>query len=505
MSEPTMSSAVNPAPIPVRRQGGLGRRLVFSFVTLSMLGLGGSGWVLYRQALTSLEEQLAAHLITEAAFVSAVLERGSVTRLKPGMDHMRLHNLLRKKLRATQTVLGARRIHVFDRAGRSLVDTESSTRIGREVHLLRFHRRQVEAIWRGELVNTPRFTDEETGDHYMTGYAPIYNSNREKREIVAGVGIDMGAGYMDAIVGFKRSIYLLAGVGTLLTLFVGIGVARHITRPVKRLVTAAREIGRGNLEREIHVEATDEIGYLGETMEEMRRKLQARDAQLRQMLGGVAHEIRNPLSGIEIYAGLIADELPDNDLRKAHIQKVSAEVRNLNLVISEFLNFAKPSSPQPEDVQLSKVVEDAGFVLSPEMERAGVIFQDEVQAQVRVYVDAEQVKRAVVNLMKNGVQAMGEQGGTLTVRALHVGETGEHVAIEIEDTGPGVPEEMRRRLFEPFFTTREKGSGLGLAIVQKTAETNAGHVEVDSEPGRGTTFRLVLPSVQTAAAESGPT
>lgn len=476
-----------------RRRGGLTRRLLFSFVTIALLGLGGSGWVLYQQSLNSLEEQLSAHLIAEAELVAAVLERGYVTRLRPGMDHMRLHQLLQAKLRQTQTALGARRIYVFDRNGRSLVDTEQGTRIGREVHLLRFHRPQVEAVWRGELASTQRFTDETTGDHYMTGYAPIYSS----RDIVAGVGIDIGAGYMDAIVGFKRSVYLLAGLGTLLTLFVGVGVARHITRPVQRLVTAAREIGRGNLAREIRVEATDEIGYLAETMEEMRKKLLARDAQLRQMLGGVAHEIRNPLSGIEIYAGLIADELPDGDPRKAHIQKVSVEVRTLNLVISEFLDFARPSSPQPEDVHVPGLVEDAAFVLSPEMEKAGVVFRDEVPDDVRVYADAEQVKRAVVNLMKNAVQAMGE-GGTLTVRARHLGDKGDQVAIEVEDTGPGVPEDMRRRLFEPFFTTREKGSGLGLAIVQKAAETNAGHVEVDSKQGQGTIFRLILPAVRTA-------
>ena len=484
-------AAGGPASIPIRRQGGLTRRLVFSFVTLTLLGLGGSGWVLYRQALNSLEEQLAAHLVAEAELVAASLGSGYVTHLRPGMDHMLLHKGLQARLRGTREALGARRIYVFDRNGRSLVDTEEGTRIGREVHLLRFHNRQVEAIWRGELAHTKRFTDEDTGAHYMTGYAPIYAGN----EIVAGVGVDIGAGYMDSIVGFKRSIYLLAGLGTLLTLFVGVGVARHITRPVQRLVTAAREIGRGNLEHEIRVEATDEIGYLAETMEEMRNKLVARDAQLRQMLGGVAHEIRNPLSGIEIYAGLIADELPDGDPRKVHIQKV----RTLNHVISEFLDFARPSSPQPESVLLHRVVEDAAFVLLPEMEAAGVIFQGQVPPDIRVFADAEQVKRAIINLMKNGVQAMRD-GGTLTVGARHAGDTGGYVAIE---TGPGVPDEMRRRLFEPFFTTREQGSGLGLAIVQKTAETNNGHVEVESETGRGTTFRVILPAMQalTAVAE----
>ncbi|MCY3737182.1 MAG: ATP-binding protein [Gemmatimonadaceae bacterium] len=471
---------------PRRGQGSLGRRLVFIFVTLALAGLGGSGWVLYRQALDSLENQLSSHLKVESQMIAAELARGQVTKLKQGMEGTFLHQLLRRRMAETREALGARRIYVFDRSGRSLLDTEEGKRIGREIHLLAFHKPQVEAMWGGEPANTPRFTDESTGDHYMTGYAPI----RDGRGIVAGVGVDIGAGYMDAILGFKRSVYLLAGFGTLLTLLVGAAVARHITGPIHTLVTAAREIGRGNLRRAVKVEAHDEIGYLGQTMEEMRRKLLERDAQLRQMLAGVAHEIRNPLSGIEIYAGLIADELPGEDPRREHIHKVIAQVHAMNLVISEFLHFARPPSPQPGEVVLSQLVDDAGFLLSPEMEAAGVTFRTEVSPEARVYADPEQVKRAVVNLMKNAVQAMAD-GGALTVRA---GRGAGEVALEVEDTGPGMAEEVRQRLFEPFFTTREKGSGLGLAIVQQAAETNAGRVEVESAPGRGSVFRLVLPA-----------
>ena len=473
---------------PRRGQGSLGRRLVFSFVTLALAGLGGGGWILYRQALDSLEDQLASHLKVEARMIAAELSRSSFTlaRLSQGMESYSTYQTLQGRLRETQKVLGARRIYVFDPYGRSLLDTEEGKRIGREIHLLSFHKPQVASMWRGEPANTPRFTDEETGDHYMTGYAPIRRGDR----IVAGVGVDMGAGYMDAILGFKRSVYLLAGLGTLLTFLVGLGVARHITRPVHRLVTAAREIGRGNLGRAVQVQARDEIGYLAQTMEEMRSKLLARDAQLRQMLAGVAHEIRNPLSGIEIYAGLIADELPAGDPRREHIHKVIAQVHTMNQVISEFLHFARPPSPQPGEVVLSQLVDDARFLLSPEMEAAGVAFRTEVGPEARVYADPEQVRRAVVNLMKNAVQAMAD-GGSLTVRAAAAGP---EAALEVEDTGPGMAEEVRQRLFEPFFTTREKGSGLGLAIVQQTAETNGGRVEVESAPGRGSVFRLVLPA-----------
>ena len=228
-------------------------------------------------------------------------------------------------------------------------------------------------------------------------------------EVVAGVGLDIGAGFMTAIHGFKRSIYLFAGLSALLTLIVGLGMARTITRPINRLVMAAREIGRGNLEHSVDTSALDEIGYLGDTMEEMRQKLQARDAQLRQMLAGVAHEIRNPLGGIEIYAGLIAAELPEGDQRKKHIEKVIGEVRTLNTVISEFLEFARPSAAEPQLLHVAQLVEDAAFLLSPEMDEFGVIYEKHVGPELKAYVDPEHIKRALFNLMKNAVQAM--EGG----------------------------------------------------------------------------------------------
>ena len=107
------------------------------------------------------------------------------------------------------------------------------------------------------------------------------------------------------------------------------------------------------------------------------------------------------------------------------------------------------------------------------------------------------MRRVLINLIENGIDA-SDKGGQITITT----HTSCDIAtLSITDTGPGVPDDVRRRLFEPFFTTRERGSGLGLAIVQKTAETNAGHVEVESEPGRGTTFRLVLPAVRAPAEE----
>jgi signal transduction histidine kinase len=480
---------------PVFR-GRIGRRLVLSFVLLVMIIVGGTGWVLYKLTYRSLVAQMSTHLVSvaqvTAAQVTAASDGGDLLRrLRPGWESFRFYRNLTARLSRIQELVGARRIYVFDRRGRSLLDTESGTPIGTEYHQLWVRdRSEVERVWGGEAVHSVLFPAEDV--YYMTGYAPIYSGG----ERVAAVGVDIGAGFMGTIRVFERSVYIFGAVSVLLTVVVGLGMARTITRPIQRLVRAAREIGRGDLGQAVGSPANNELGYLGYTMEEMRRKLLARDAQLRQMLGGVAHEMRNPLGGIEIYAGLIADDLPDGDPRKAHIQKVIGEVRNLNKVITEFLDFARPAPPEPEAVEIDVLVEEAAFILGPEMQAAGVEYEARVEAGLCVFADAEQLRRALLNLIKNAVQAMPD-GGRLEVR----GESqGGEVVVSIEDSGPGMDEETRARLFEPFFTTKEKGSGLGLAIVQQALEVNGGRVEVGAGAQGGTVFTLSLPPARAATA-----
>ena len=478
----------------VRRRGRIGNKLVLSFVLLVMAVMGSSGWVLFALIQRSLERQMSEHLVAIAQLVSAGLHSDVLERLQPGYENFRVYKMLTAQLQRKQEMVGARRIYAFDRRGRSLLDTTRDTPIGREYPHLRIRDRlELDQVWQGTPAHSVLFQDDE-GVYYMTGYAPVFAGG----EVVAAVGVDIGAAFVDTIHVFKRSVYVFASLGALLTVVVGLGLARTITRPIQRLVAAARDIGRGNLERAVDTSARDELGYLGESMEEMRLKLLARDAQLRQMLGGVAHEIRNPLGCIELYAGLIADDLPSEDGRKQHIQKVIGEVRKLDKVISEFLEFARPAPPCREDTAVARLVEEAAFLLQPEMEKAGIEYRQEVAPDLQAYVDPSQMRRILFNLMQNAVQAM-RQGGELRVTAA---EFKGEVAVEVIDTGVGMSPEVRHRIFEPFLTTREKGSGLGMAIVRQALEENRGRIEVESEVGQGTTCRIILPgSADLAAAQ----
>ncbi len=471
----------------------IGHKLILSFVLLVMVVVGLSGWVLFELTDRSLERQMRNHLVSIATLVSTNLSGNVLSYLRPGREHSDLYRRLMSKLQRAEQGVGARHIFVFDREYRSLLDTDGLMPIGREYPKLLFDSRELERVWKGHTAHSVLFYDDDVP--YMTGYAPIFHDG----EVVAAVGVEIGAGFVDSIRVFGRSVLIFAVLGALLTVGMAWGLARTLTRPIQKLVEAAREIGRGNMDQEVATASDDEIGYLGETMEEMRRKLVARDAQLRLMLGGVAHEIRNPLGSIDLYAGLIAGDLPASDERKQHIEKVIEEVRRLNGVISEFIEFARPAPAQPQPTALAPLVADAAFLLTPEMQAAGIRYEEHVAPDLMCYIDAEQMGRALVNLMKNAVQAMRD-GGHLTVRAT---VEGEGVVVEVGDDGPGMSEEVQARLFEPFFTTKEKGSGLGMALVARAVEKNRGWIEIDSRQGVGTVCRMRLPQSEDRVSWAG--
>ena len=471
----------------------IGHKLILSFVLLVMVVVGLSGWVLFELTDRSLERQMRDHLVSVATLVSTNLSGNVLRYMDPGREHSTLYRNLVLKLQRAEQGVGARHIFVFDRQYRSLLDTDGLMPIGREYPKLLFHRRELERVWKGHTAHSVLFYDGDVP--YMTGYAPIFYDG----EVVAAVGVEIGAGFVDSIRVFGRSVLIFAGLGALLTVGVAWGLARTLTRPIQKLVEAAREIGRGNMEQEVATASDDEIGYLGETMEEMRRKLVARDAQLRLMLSGVAHEIRNPLGSIELYAGLIAGDLPAGDERKQHIEKVIEEVRRLNGVISEFLEFARPAPAQPQPTALAPLVADAAFLLAPEMQAAGIRYEEHIAPDLACDIDAAQMERALVNLMKNAVQAMRD-GGHLTVRATVAGA---EVVVEVADDGPGMSEEVQARLFEPFFTTKEQGAGLGMALVARAVEANRGRIEIDSRQGQGTICRLRLPQSKDGVSWAG--
>jgi signal transduction histidine kinase len=245
------------------------------------------------------------------------------------------------------------------------------------------------------------------------------------------------------------------------------------------------------------VRSTDEIGFLAETLETMRRQLRARDERLQMMLAGIAHEVRNPLGGMELFAGLLREDLAGDEEKLAQVRRIERELQHLKAVVNDFLEYARRPRPELRPADAAAIVREVHPVLAAEAQRAGpsvrvTLEVDGAAAPAMIQADPPQLRRALLNLGKNALQALDEGGGEV---ALTCAGDGERVRLSVRDTGRGIAAESIGRLFVPFYTTREKGTGLGLAFVAEIARDHGGEVTVESAPGRGSTFTIVLPRV----------
>lgn len=220
-------------------------------------------------------------------------------------------------------------------------------------------------------------------------------------------------------------------------------------------------------------------------------------AALGEMIAGVSHEIRNPLGIIRSTAELLHSRV-DGDRQKRLSSIIVEEATRLNDILTEFLDFARPRRLHPSRCRIEDVIDRNLDVMEPEFQRLGILVERSYQTgNYTMEADCDMLYRAFVNLLANASQAMAE-GGMLRVRTGIVnGKEGPaQVELHIEDSGPGMSPEVRKKIFNPFFTTREKGTGLGLAIVRSIIDSHSGDIEVMSEEGKGTTMILRLPLSQ---------
>jgi len=220
-------------------------------------------------------------------------------------------------------------------------------------------------------------------------------------------------------------------------------------------------------------------------------------AALGEMVAGVSHEIRNPLGIIRSTAAPLWGRL-DNDRHKRLSSIIVEEATRLNDILTEFLDFARPKDLRVSQCKLEEILERNLKAMEVELWKRAIKIEREYTPDSYVFeADCDLLYRAIVNLLANASQAMPE-GGILRIRtALLNSKSGPpQIELRLRDTGQGIPEDLRKKIFNPFFTTREKGTGLGLAIVQSIIDSHNGDIELESQEGKGTTIIIRLPLFQ---------
>ena len=371
-------------------------------------------------------------------------------------------------------------------------------------------------VWRGRafVVN----------DWYLSAYTPIRNlSGTTIGMLYVGV---LEQPYTDTL---WRSLFWFLGiamVGVGLVILMSVRVARRISEPIHAMALAAQKVAGGDYSLKVQANSQDELGYLAsnfntmtselerahqaltDSADDLERKVEQRTAELKAMqahllkteklaavgklAAGVAHEINNPLTGILTNSSLMLQDLPDDHPWRDDVQTIVNETLRCRRIVKGLLDFARQTKPQRTLLSMNQVVEEVlALVRNQASFRNIQISLDLAPDLPTVLADGDQMRQVVLNIVLNAADVMAD-GGQLRVASRPArGQKG--VELRISDTGPGIPDDVKARLFEPFFTTKKTGTGLGLAIAYGMVERHMGSLWVETAPGKGSTFVVVIP------------
>jgi two-component system NtrC family sensor kinase len=442
---------------------------------------------------------------------------------------------------------GIEKVRIFNKEGRVMFSThaaEIGAAVDKRAESCYACHAAGRALERLSLPSRSRIYHEADGHRILAMVTPIYNDPscsqaachaHPAAQRVLGV-VDVGISLRDVDAQsalLRRSTLAGAGLGMLVVAAgVSFFASRLLVRPVGDVVLGTERIAAGELDHRIPVRDDGEVGALARSfngmtdslaaaraeirglLEELERKVEQRTAALREaqaqlvqaakmaslgrMAASIAHEINNPLAGILTFSRLMIRDLDedrsDAGAREAmlkNLRLVERETQRCTSIVRNLLDFARQRPLTLSDVDLNAVIDEALSLVGNQIALKGVVLEKRLGEIPTVKADLGQLRQACVNVILNGCDAM-KPGGVLTVTTEPCPDA-KGVVARFDDTGSGIPPEIRAHIFDPFFSTKEKGTGLGLSVVYGIVERHGGRLEVDSTPGKGTSLRLLLP------------
>jgi two-component system OmpR family sensor kinase len=360
---------------------------------------------------------------------------------------------------------------------------------------------QIAEQWQTLLRGRPvqfEFTPPNEREELLAIAYPIYADARDREGPPLGaivVATPKGEVRSQLVPLLERLAIAFAG-GVLIAAALAAYLSGRITRPVRRLAKAADEVAEGRYDVAVpDVSGRDEIADLAESFREMAQRLAEAEELERNFLMTVSHELRTPLTAIRGHVEALREGLAeDPDARAASLDVIAAEGARLERLVGDVLDLAKLDSRRftvlREEVDMGRLVGQAYAVFGEEAKKRDIDYVHRALAEPVIVSDGDRVLQIITNLLSNAFRWTPD-GGRVGVE---LGAANGRVQVAVEDTGPGIRDEERERIFRPFWTHDGLGTGLGLAIARELALALGGEIELETEPGKGSRFVLVLPS-----------
>ena len=300
----------------------------------------------------------------------------------------------------------------------------------------------------------------------------------------------------------SEDLWILVICGVMLVVFFPIGIVLTLVwgrRPLKRAyrLFVLPKLRDKFIEQEVEKEVAATLTHERQVMESQHAR------SMQQLSASIAHEIRNPITA----AKSLVQQMEEDPRRVENVEYARVALEELQRVersVSHLLRFARDEEMGLAEVSLADVIDSALETFRDRLERSGVALERQLDSEGRMRGDAEKLRRVVINLVGNAIDALEESNTPDPRISVTMGENlaGTDVWVRVQDNGPGIPDDVRDRLFSPFYTSKPNGTGLGLAICRKVVDAHGGNIEVNSEPDSGAEFLLIFPKVGGATEAS---
>lgn len=359
---------------------------------------------------------------------------------------------------------------------------------------------------------------------YLSAYEPIRDINNN---IIGILYVGILKKPFDDIL--RNTLITFLGIalgGIVLIIFIAVYLAKRISTPLQKIEESAQRIARGEYHHEIAVKAPREIEHLAVSLNQMEKELEKEKrkleewgttlevkvrerteeikkihiqlfrseklASLGKLAAGVAHEINNPLTSILTNSSLLLDDLDKNDPRREDVDVIVKETIRCREIVKRLLDFARQTKPQKQLININAIIENIILLVRNQTSFRNINIQKNLLNDIpEIMADKDQIQQVFINIIINASEAMSK-GGLLTIES-KLSTNKETILISFTDSGPGIPEEIKDKIFDPFVTTKEQGTGLGLSISYGIIEQHGGEISVESKRGEGTTFIIQLP------------
>jgi signal transduction histidine kinase len=372
-------------------------------------------------------------------------------------------------------------IFIFNKDLGIEVSSDSNLPADKSDPILLLNQKEISGLEQGSSTVSIPFKGDD-GKWYLWGFMRL-----DKDYWIA---LKENAAKLERVEDFASEFFYIGMGGIILTLLIAWLMARSITKPVDRLVQFSKEIGNGNFLSSVPKDMHGELKILSDSMDKMKKDIEAHNKEKENMLAQIAHEIRNPLGGIELLANLTKEDLEkENNFVSPgvdYLTRIICEINSLKTLITSYLNFSRPLPASPEWINMHNFLTEIEENFKTSFSKNDIDFSFNSSFE-KIWFDPSHLKQIFLNLITNSMESL-TAGGNICISAFIDDKKWK---ILFSDDGPGVHPENLNKIFEPFFTTKKNGTGLGLAICKKLCNENKADLKAENNEGNGSKFTII--------------